>query len=99
MSWVVLSLMVSWYNTETLLALNRLATLGARLFTPSRPDEVRMLIIKGRDFPSKVLDTLRDWRVALWVLDCSGAATARGTLHYGKDESGMSQFLLGCRGR
>lgn len=82
-------------SERTLSMLMEIATLGARLFTPVDPSSIRMLMVKGRDFPSHVLDTLRDWQVSLSILARGDdVAAARGILHYGQDESGMDSRLF-----
>ncbi|KAI5363994.1 Putative carbohydrate kinase PfkB, ribokinase [Septoria linicola] len=63
------------------------ATLGARLFSSTRPEMIRLVLFEGTEFPQEVLDTFRHWRVGLTILPCGNAPAARGIVHYGNTEN------------
>ncbi|KAF2213664.1 hypothetical protein CERZMDRAFT_39573 [Cercospora zeae-maydis SCOH1-5] len=63
------------------------ATLGARILSPEDPESIRLVLLKGTDFPAGVIRMFEGWKVDLILLARGDIPSARGIVHYGASES------------
>lgn len=68
------------------------ATVGARIFTPSRPQDVGWKVKAGEDFPQEVEEKLRAWNISLDLRRVPGTMSPRNQLTYHDDSMGAKTF-------
>lgn len=69
-----------------------IATLGARLFTPSDSKSISLVFNAGHDFPVSVIETFRSWSIDLHVQHLPEQPSARGLVFYKKAHENRKGF-------